>query len=48
VAQDNTSTMANLGFMYMKGYGVPKNIDTAMNLFKRATRKGHSGAQRNL
>ena len=40
----NTDAMVNLGTMYVKGFGVAKNIQTAYGLFNRAAEQGHEVA----
>lgn len=40
----NSDAMVNLGTMYVKGFGVAKNIDTAFKLFEHAARSGHEVA----
>ncbi|MBV5320980.1 MAG: SEL1-like repeat protein [Sulfuricurvum sp.] len=40
----NADAMVNLGTLYVKGFGVPKNIQTAYALFNRAAELGHESA----
>lgn len=40
----NTDAMVNLGTMYVKGYGVERNISVAFTLFERAAAYGHETA----
>lgn len=40
----NSDAMVNLGTMYVKGFGVAKNIHTAYDLFDRAASMGHEVA----
>jgi hypothetical protein len=40
----NTDAMVNLGTMYVKGFGVAKDIQTAYKLFDRAAEQGHEVA----
>ncbi|HEX5330028.1 NifU family protein [Sulfuricurvum sp.] len=40
----DTDAMVNLGTMYVKGFGVAKNIQTAYALFNRAAEQGHEVA----
>jgi hypothetical protein len=40
----NTDAMVNLGTMYVKGFGVAKDIQTAFSLFDRAALQGHEVA----
>lgn len=40
----NTDAMVNLGTMYVKGFGVAKNIHEANTLFERAASMGHEVA----
>jgi len=37
----NSDAMVNLGTLYVKGYGVSKDIKTAFSLFEQAAAKGH-------
>lgn len=40
----NTDAMVNLGTMYVKGFGVARNISVAFTLFERAAAYGHETA----
>ncbi|OHD89110.1 NifU family protein [Sulfuricurvum sp. RIFCSPLOWO2_12_FULL_43_24] len=40
----NTDAMVNLGTMYVKGFGVERNISIAFSLFERAAAYGHETA----
>ena len=40
----NTDAMVNLGTMYVKGFGVERNISMAFTLFERASAYGHETA----
>ncbi|MEW5832711.1 MAG: NifU family protein [Campylobacterota bacterium] len=40
----DTDAMVNLGTMYVKGYGVAKDLATARELFERAAETGHEVA----
>ncbi|AFV97670.1 MULTISPECIES: NifU family protein [unclassified Sulfuricurvum] len=40
----NTDAMVNLGTMYVKGFGVERNISIAFTLFERAAAYGHETA----
>jgi uncharacterized protein len=40
----NTDAMVNLGTMYVKGFGVERNISVAFTLFERAAAYGHETA----
>ncbi|MDO9207780.1 MAG: tetratricopeptide repeat protein, partial [Sulfuricurvum sp.] len=40
----NSDAMVNLGTMYVKGFGMPKNIHKAYELFDRAASLGHETA----
>ena len=40
----NSDAMVNLGTMYAKGFGMPKNIHKAYELFERAASMGHETA----
>ncbi len=40
----NPDAMVNLGTMYVKGYGVQKNIESALELFERAASMNHEVA----
>lgn len=40
----NTDAMVNLGTMYVKGFGVERNISAAFTLFERAAAYGHETA----
>ena len=44
LSASNSNAMVNLGTMYVKGFGVPKNIYTARELFEEATKLGHETA----
>jgi hypothetical protein len=44
LSQSNSNAMVNLGTMYVKGFGVQKNIHTARELFERAAALGHESA----
>ena len=44
----NAAAQNNLGSMYRRGLGVPKNYDEALKLFRLAAAQGHSGGQANL
>lgn len=44
LSESNSDAMVNLGTMYVKGFGVGKNIDTAFGLFERAATLGHETA----
>ena len=46
--QGNTDAMYNLGTMYRKGEGVPKNYKTAVQWYRIAVWWGHASAQGNL
>lgn len=41
LSDSNTDAMVNLGTMYVKGFGVPKNIGAAFEFFDRAASFGH-------
>ena len=38
----------NLGILYERGEGVPKNLEAAADLYRRASDKGHPAARNNL
>jgi len=44
LGESNTDAMVNLGTMYVKGYGVAKDIQKAFSLFDRAAEKNHEVA----
>lgn len=44
LSSTDTDAMVNLGTMYVKGFGVAKNIETAFALFSRAAEQGHEVA----
>jgi len=44
LGESNTDAMVNLGTMYVKGYGVAKDIRKAFSLFERAAEKNHEVA----
>lgn len=44
LSSTNTDAMVNLGTMYVKGFGVAKDIKTAFALFDRAAAQGHEVA----
>jgi Fe-S cluster biogenesis protein NfuA len=44
LSSTNTDAMVNLGTMYVKGFGVAKDIKTAFTLFDRAAEQGHEVA----
>lgn len=44
LGDSNTNAMVNLGTMYVKGFGMPKNIHKAYELFERAASLGHETA----
>ncbi|MDD4883859.1 NifU family protein [Sulfuricurvum sp.] len=44
LSNTNTDAMVNLGTMYVKGFGVAKNIHEAFTLFDRAASQGHEVA----
>ncbi len=44
LGETNSNAMVNLGTMHVKGFGVPKNIHTARELFERAAKLGHETA----
>lgn len=44
LGESNTDAMVNLGTMYVKGYGVAKDIHKAFSLFERAAEKNHEVA----
>lgn len=44
LGESNTDAMVNLGTMYVKGYGVAKDIHKAFSLFERAAEKHHEVA----
>jgi uncharacterized protein len=44
LSSTNTDAMVNLGTMYVKGFGVSKDIQTAFTLFNRAAEQGHETA----
>ncbi|WP_310440544.1 NifU family protein [Sulfuricurvum sp.] len=44
LSNTNTDAMVNLGTMYVKGFGVAKDIKTAYKLFDRAAAQGHEVA----
>jgi TPR repeat protein len=44
LSSTNADAMVNLGTLYVKGFGVPKNIQTAYGLFNRAAELGHDSA----
>ncbi|MFA6145440.1 MAG: NifU family protein [Sulfurimonas sp.] len=44
LSASNSNAMVNLGTMYVKGFGVPKNIHTARELFEEAAKLGHETA----
>jgi len=46
--QGNASAQYNLGVMYNKGRGVPKNFKTAVKWWKLAAEQGNASAQYNL
>lgn len=44
LCESNSNAMVNLGTMYVKGFGMPKNIHKAYELFERAASLGHETA----
>lgn len=44
LGESNTDAMVNLGTMYVKGYGVARDIQKAFSLFERAAEKKHEVA----
>jgi len=44
LGESNSNAMVNLGTMHVKGFGVPKNIHKARELFERAALLGHETA----
>ena len=44
LSEFNSDAMVNLGTMYVKGFGMPKNIHKAYELFERAASLGHETA----
>ncbi|MGZ5208351.1 MAG: NifU family protein [Sulfuricurvum sp.] len=44
LSKSNSNAMVNLGTMYAKGFGIPKNIHKAYELFERAASLGHETA----
>ncbi|MDP3464833.1 MAG: NifU family protein [Sulfuricurvum sp.] len=44
LGESNSNAMVNLGTMYVKGFGMPKNIHKAYELFERAASLGHETA----
>jgi len=44
LGESDTDAMVNLGTMYVKGYGVAKDIQKAFSLFDRAAEKNHEVA----
>lgn len=44
LSDSNSDAMVNLGTMYVKGFGVAKNIATTFSLFQRAASLGHEVA----
>ena len=44
LCESNRNAMVNLGTMHVKGFGVPKNIHAARELFERAALLGHETA----
>ena len=46
--QSNAPAQSNLGAMYEKGQGVPKNDMTAVKWYKLAAKQGYANAQYNL
>ena len=44
LSDSNTNAMVNLGSMYVKGFGMPKNIHKAYELFDKAASHGHETA----
>ena len=46
--QGHSEAQHKLGNMYYKGKGVPKNLKTAMDWWKRAAERGNEASQNNL
>lgn len=44
LGDSNSNAMVNLGTMHVKGFGMPKNIHKAYELFERAASLGHETA----
>lgn len=44
LGDSNSNAMVNLGTMHVKGFGMPKNIHKAYDLFERAASLGHETA----
>lgn len=44
LGESNTDAMVNLGTMYVKGFGIAKDIRKAFSLFERAAEKNHEVA----
>ncbi len=44
LGDSNSNAMVNLGTMHVKGFGMPKNIHKAYELFERAASLGHDTA----
>jgi TPR repeat protein len=41
----NRNAQACVGYLYLRGYGLPQNYSAAAHWFLRAAEQGHSGAQ---
>ena len=48
VEQGEPTALFNLGSLYRKGYGVPKNETKAMELYREAAGKGNAQAKQML
>lgn len=48
VASNSAAGRNNLGYMYLHGYGVPKDVERALALFTKAAAQGLTDAQHNL
>ena len=46
--QGDAEAQSNLGFMYVKGQGVPKDEAKAVHWYEKAAEQGHAKAQKNL
>ena len=46
--QGDASAQYNLGVMYGKGQGVPRDYEAAVRWYRRAAEQGHAGGQNNL
>jgi len=43
--QGNAEAQFDLGFAYLRGEGLPKDRDQAVEWFRRAAKQGHADAQ---